>query len=291
MTRSIITRWPLAAALLAATCFGAAVPATAETSRYSEWKGDQESGGVDSLIENLRGLIEEGERARAADPMFLEDLRNVLDAFENPWGVRALYDDFRDGNFTANPTWQISAGQWKIDRSGATQGLKSNVGAPQIGGNLNNLLGALLQPQQGTAQYASIYTPVKFGNPFAMRFEFGSRDAKGRLDFGPYQGAAGNIAYRLAYIPGAANGLLLQRVTAQGTTVIGQSPGPLNLSDGRAHVVELTRDKAGRMEALVDGNSVISVQDTRIRGGFDGFLIINSAGSFGVRSVSVDSVN
>jgi hypothetical protein len=41
----------------------------------------------------------------------------------------------------------------------------------------------------------------------------------------------------------------------------------------------------------VDGNSVISVQDTRIRGGFDGFLIINSAGSFGVRSVSVDSVN
>lgn len=278
-----------AAALLAAFIAFAAAPAAAQ-SRYSTWEGTQESGEVGDLVENLRALIDEAERARAADPLFLEDLRDILGAYENPWGVRVLFDDFRDGNYTSNPTWQVSAGQFRIDPRGTNSGLRSAIGrgVDTGSGGLNSLLGAILQPQ-GQATYASIYTPLQFANAFAVRFELTSRDRFGRLDFGPYQGASGNVAYRLAYFPGAPVGLQLQRLTAKGAVVIGQSAGPVNFEDGKPHVIDWTRDKAGRMVVAVDGEDAISAQDTQIRKPFEGFLMINSGGTYWVRSISIDA--
>ncbi len=290
------TTWFLATLLCAATTLGlAAAPAGAQSnystqSRYSEWKGTQESGEADSLISNLRTLIDKATQERAADPLFLQDLTDILDAYENPWGMRVLFDDFRDGNYTANPAWQVSAGQFKVEPRGANSGLRSVVGRGLQTGSqgLNTLLGALLQPQ-GAATYASIYTPVKIANAFAVRIELTSRDRFGRLDFGPYQGSSGATAYRIAYMPGAPNGLVLQRVTAQGAVAIGKSSGPLNFEDGRPHVIDWTRDKAGRMVVNVDGRDVITVQDTQVRRGFDGFYWINSGGTYWLRSIAVDS--
>ena len=264
-------------------------PVSAQT-KYNQWEGNQESGEIDDLVANLRELIDEAADARAADPLFLEDLNDLLAAYENPWGTRVLFDDFRDGNFNANPTWQVSAGQFKVDARGPNSGLKTSIGAA-AGGQLNQLLGALLQPQQGQSQYASIFTPVKFANAFAVRFEFASRDRAGRFDFGPYQGASGSNAYRLAYMPGAATGLQLQRISSQGTQIIGQSSGPIAFEDGKPHVIDWTRDKQGRMVVTVDDKQVIAAQDAQLKKPFDGFLMINSGGTYWVRSVSVDAAN
>ncbi len=291
---TVTTKFALAAMLLGAAAIAglATAPATGQTTRYDTWEGTQESGEVDDLVANLRALIEEAEQARAADPLFLEDLKDILDAYENPWSARVLFDDFRDGNFTANPTWQVSAGQFKVDPRGANSGLKSSIGQPLATGTqgLGGLIGALLQPQ-GQATYASIYTAVAFSNSFAVRFELTSRDRFGRLDFGPYLGPSGATAYRIAYLPGAANGLLLQRITPKGATVIGQSSGPINFENGKPHVIDWTRDKAGNMVVSVDGQDAIAVQDTQIRKPFDGFLLVNSGGSYWVRSISIDAAN
>jgi hypothetical protein len=45
------------------------------------------------------------------------------------------------------------------------------------------------------------------------------------------------------------------------------------------------------MVVTVDDKQVIAAQDTQLRKPFDGFLLINSGGTYWVRSVSVDAAN
>ena len=277
----------------------AAGPLSAQETRYGAWAQADDGGEVRQLLDSLKGLIDEAERARAADPVFLKDLRDLVNRYENPWQTRLLFDDFRDGDFTRNPVWSVSAGQYVIETRGAYIGLRSSIAAaaaPAPTGGQQDLagalLGALLQPrttaQPGGAQFASIYTAVRISNAFALRLELSSKERAGRLDFGPYQGASGNLAYRLAYRPGARPGLQLLRLGPQGTAVIASYDQPLALEDGWPHVVDWTRDRAGAMTVAVDGRTVITASDLGLRDPFDGFLVINSGGSYAIRSIAVD---
>ncbi len=60
-------------------------------------------------------MIDAAERARAADPKFLEELRQALEEYEGPKLVQLMHDDFRDGNFTRNPRWREGEGEFTVD--------------------------------------------------------------------------------------------------------------------------------------------------------------------------------
>ncbi len=100
-----------------------ATPAAADDeSRYSEWRpeGDEaaESSALDALAQELEALIEEAARASAADPRFLQDLRDriaahVADARPRTALVR---DDFADGDYTDDPRWTVVSGSFSVDR-------------------------------------------------------------------------------------------------------------------------------------------------------------------------------
>jgi len=75
------------------------LPAAAANSRYGPIGGDN-----GEMARELRGLIEEAEKARAADPRFLRDLRDLADRYDRPPLADVLFDDFSDGDFTHNPT-------------------------------------------------------------------------------------------------------------------------------------------------------------------------------------------
>jgi len=293
-------RWTMAMAGGALAFAVAAAPAAAQTStRYSPWQGSQDAGQTDSLIHNLQSLIDEADRAKAADPRFLQDLRDVIADYQKGGGgntgtaataamVNLLRDDFQDGDYTANPAWTVSAGQWNVDGG---RGLHSTIGATGKS-NMSNVLSGLLQPETNqnsgqAAAFASIYTPVKIGNAFSLQVELSSGKA-GRLDFGPYAGASGELAYRVTYRPGKQGSLELQRVTSQGTTAIGHYDGAIDTSNKRKHTIKLTRDRSGAMQVWLDGQKVIDAKDDRIRQPFDGILFINSSGEHWVRSVTVD---
>ena len=82
-----------------------------ESSKYQQWPGaDTGSNDVNQLVQEIQKLVDQAERDKAADPQFLDDLRGVLADYQNPWTTRLLYDDFRDGNYTAAPAWTVSAG-------------------------------------------------------------------------------------------------------------------------------------------------------------------------------------
>ena len=99
-----------------------AAPAAAEEdSRYSEWRPDgAEAEGTDALealARELEALIDQAESARAADPRFLQDLRDMIAAHVAEAEPREalVRDDFSDGDYTDDPRWEVVSGDFSVD--------------------------------------------------------------------------------------------------------------------------------------------------------------------------------
>ncbi len=108
----------LPALLLSVALALPAAPAGAdEEERYSEWRGDAaegaEEGAAQALVRALEALIDEAERARAADPRFLQDLRDAIAAHAPRAAL--IRDDFSDGDFTHAPRWTVAHGDFAVD--------------------------------------------------------------------------------------------------------------------------------------------------------------------------------
>ena len=122
----------LAALVVAIVPGGAWAPSGAAEQRYSAWPDPSRAGPGDDrvqvLIDALGTLVDEAERARAADPRLLRDLRDLARRFEPPWRVSVLSDDFADGDFTANPAWTVTQGRYWVEPG---YGLRSTIARPR----------------------------------------------------------------------------------------------------------------------------------------------------------------
>jgi hypothetical protein len=271
-------------------------PWTGATAAPANQTSDQK---LQKLVTDLNALIKKAETANAADPNFLTDLKKLsaqypvaaIPAALGGPGTVFLSDNFSDGNYTANPIWKVSAGSWKVDNKGATQGLSSTIGAPssnKITGNdvLKAILGA--QQQQAPAStYASIYTAVPIANTFKMTIKFVSGNKNGPFNIGPYHGASASSGYRLVYQPGNETGLVLQRIVGNQVTQVGSYNDPLNLEDGKLHELMWQRESTGKMRVYLDNQQLIIATDTQIQGNLDGWLNVNQGGSYTIREIKV----
>jgi hypothetical protein len=176
-----------------------------------------------------------------------------------------------------------------VESGGKRNGLVSKIRPQKL--NINNVLGALLTNQQGQTttnnQFASIYTPAKIPNAFAMTVKLQSKDPQGALNLGVYQGAAGSTLYRMVYQPGAAPGLSIQKVTPSGATTLGSYSGTVGLEDSAIHTLVFSRDAQGAMKIALDGKTMASATDTSLTGDMTGLLFVNSGGAYWIRSISV----
>lgn len=299
----------LSAGVAAGLAGVAAGPAAAEESTYQPWGGSSQAQAnqtsdqkLQKLVTDLNALIKKAEDANAADPNFLADLKKLsaqypvvaaAAALGGP-GVVFLYDNFADGNYTANPVWKVSAGTWKVDTKGSTIGLSSTIG--QAASNKvtgNDVLKAILgvqQQEQPASTYASIYTAVPMSNVFKMSIKFVSGNKNGPLNIGPYQGASASSAYRLVYQPGNETGFVLQRVIGNQVTQVGAYNDPVNLEDGKVHELKWQREATGKMRVYLDGQQLIIATDTKIAGNLDGWLNINQGGSYWIREIKVEGM-
>lgn len=308
MKRSNLGRASVAAMLigLGATgisAWGVGTAALAEESTYQPWAATQGQANqtsdqkLKSLVTDLNALIKKAETANAADPNFIADLKKLAAKYPTTGtaastaGQVFLSDNFADGNYTANPTWKVSAGTWQVDTKGQSIGLSSIIGqsaSNKVSGN--DVLKAILGVQQQQAPqstYASIYTVAPMSNTFKMSMKFVSANKKGPLNIGPYQGASASSGYRLVYQPGNETGLILQRIVGNQVTQVGSFNDPVNLEDNKVHELLWSREANGKMRVYVDGQQLIIATDTQIQGNLDGWLNVNQGGAYWIREIKV----
>lgn len=289
-----------------------ALPVSAQQ-KYSTWSNPDSSGSGNSeqtrqLVDKLNALIDEAEKSRAADPVFLKDLRDLARSYDNPWRTSVLNDDFTDGDFTANPVWTVSEGRYWVEKD---WGLRSAVtvqpeSAPQQQTGKSDgkdvalaLLGAVLKQATknkggsttsapAEPQLAAIHSAAALSNAFSIEFEISSWQSQGRIDIGPYQGTNINSGYRLSYTPGGA--LALLRSSARGTSIVQQSANAVTLEDQKPHVISWTRDQGGKMTVAVDGKTVLSASDRGFNDPFQGIAIANRGGDYIFKRITVRGI-
>ncbi len=302
-----------------ACCCAAALVATsavADDQRYEAWQPD--GGGAEEMVKALRALVEEAEHSRAADPLFLDDLKALAKKYDvarpAARAVELMRDDFRDGDYTRGVRWTVVSGKfWVEDAVGLRTLVAQTAAQPTateqqprqregdlasaiIGDLLSKTLGggdsqpARDEPQQQQAaptEPAEIRTALSIPNAFAMRMEMTSRVGEGEFHVAAYQGREALYGYRVVYAPGARTGLKLVRFSPRRDRVIGSYDRPLKLEDNRLHVLEIKRGGDGRMVVAVDGAKLIQATDTAFRDPFDGFSATNKRGDYAIRDIAI----
>lgn len=296
---------------IVAVCFAGA--ASAQQSRYSSgWSNPDAKAAtvrgpanaeVRKLTDEFKVLIDDAERARAADPRFLRDLRRLTRRYAWPWRRLIVRDDFSDGEWNNNPPWSLWGKGLRVTSwEGLTMRVADWRSRQRSQDRDLGITGSLLEsvfeglarqdgdrrrPARQAARVAGIKTVVTVPNAFAIRVTFSSTTrGGGRLEIGVTQGKR-NAGYRLAYNAGARPSFELIRVGRRGIVVIDAVEGPIRLEDGKKHVVQLTRNRRGRMTVSLDGKELLRVRDSSFRSAFDGFLMINKGGEYTIRSVAV----
>lgn len=287
----------LAAAIL---LIASPVALEAQDTRYSTWSDPQASAAADTnaemqgFIARLNTLIDEAEKAKAADPVFLKDLRALASGAAQPWNTVALDDAFNDGNFTANPVWQVLAGAYFIEtgwglRNKLIQAQPAQSSASGGDDLAKALLGQILKRATGQPNTATtvaenlIVSRAKITNAFQLDFEVSSWVAESHLEVGLFQGEQAATGYRLLYISG--KGLQLIRIGSSGSSVLATS-APLTLEDKKSHPVIWTRSGEGVMRVSVDGAEIMTATDRAFSDPFDGVRISDRGGDFIIKRIT-----
>jgi len=300
-------------ALLTTALIALPLASNAQSSRYDSWSPPGTSAttnaSAESLLKDLKTLVDDAEKARAADRMFLRDLRDLMARYERPWTERLLFDDFVDGDFTRNPTWSLVTGEFWVEQG---YGLRSKAAAATPAAGASNgklskeqlaisILGAVLQGANKTktntapaaepakkAEPAVLSARTRISNSFALTSKFSSWTGEGSFAFALTQGT-GSSGYRVVYTPKqAARGATLDlvRVTSRGEGRI-DSVSLNDLEDQKNHSLDWTRTKDGQMAVSIDGKQVLSARDTSFRDPFDAVALINAGADVIVKSVKV----
>lgn len=274
-------------------------PGLAQSGKYNAWSDPNnpaasEASALKDFKDRLNKLIDEAEKARAADPVFLRDLR-ALAGEGTAAAMKTILDDaFTDGNFTTNPTWQVISGEYFIENG---WGLRNRIltaqsqSSAQSGDDLAKvLLGTIIkraagvQDQQGPVENA-IVTRAAIPNAFSVTAEIWSAQPDGHFEIGVFQGQDAVLGYRLLYAGG--KGMQLHRVGSSGSSMVQSSANAIAIEDKKFHTVQWTRGTDGTLRVSLDGTEILNVVDRGFSDPFDGLRISNRTGDFIVKRVTV----
>lgn len=265
---------------------------------------------LQSLVDQLRELTDKARQQRAADRWLLNDLEDLISRHDWPWRNELLNEDFADGNYDQNPSWNVLTGQFWVD---GRLGLRSRSEAPPAAAQQTTrqeqkkdlgkaLLGALLQealrgkedsePQAAQEKRnapAEIQLPLRIPPVFALQLELSAHippSETGQLEFSLYQASQGDTGYRLILNLGERTTLeLVSRINDRARVL--ENLEFDSISDGQSHALEWRRDPNGQIEILLDEKPLVKVRDHSFRHPFTQLSIRNQAGDFAISSVSL----
>jgi len=276
--------------------------AVAQTERWSA-----RSGRTLEVIDHLKEIIQRWEKNRTANPVLLNQLRDLVRRYDWPWRVKLLFDDFKDGDYNRNPAWVVSRGEFSIARpTGLRTRVEPRSAAQQfpaektrdlnpagtLGGIVKDLSepAGIINPLADIPRGAEISTPVAIGNAFAIRARMLSQAKPvtgARIEFGPYRGNGREWGYRIAYNPGQRPSFEILRFSPGRSAVVETYDVFAELEDGKTHELEWRRDRDGAMSVFVDGTEIVQAVDRGITEFFDGFTIVNLGGDYTFEEIEI----
>ncbi|MEX2480361.1 MAG: peptidoglycan-binding protein [Gammaproteobacteria bacterium] len=216
---------------------------------------------------------------------------------DTAWRKLVLHDRFGDGDYTRDPAWTVTAGQFAV---AAGKGLRT-VHVPRKPPPETRredlpmaILGAILEQATGTASkaetdapdFAEIHVDGAITNAFLMRLVLTMNEpATAPLAFGPYQGGDRVSGYRLVYTPDIDRGLHLVRLSASGSSVIESADADFVLN--RQYAVRWSRNPSGEMIVSLDDKELLRVTDRSFSDAFSGFTLINRGGDYTLREIRI----
>jgi hypothetical protein len=282
-----------------------AASASAQTSRYEPVDRTDR---LQEMVGQLKTLVDEADRARAADRRFIRDLRDLVRSYDWPWQSRVFHDDFRDGNYAHGPAWQLVEGGFRVeprlglrtlDRPVETAREAPARRSDDSGKDLAiALLGALLEqkPRAGgepkvkpapSPARGAIQLNADIPNSFALELDLRVVGQAGEIEFQVLQTGAANQGYRITYVPSGSPSFELRRSTNRGTSVIAAHYDPVDANDGTFHKLVWTRRPSGEMQLKLDGREILKTVDRTLKRPFHAFQIRHLGGDFAIREVTL----
>jgi hypothetical protein len=257
------------------------------------------------LVDQLKELIRGAEKDQRSSPLLTKQLRELVRRYDWPWKVALLHDDFRDGDYTYDPSWIVSNGDFRVVRG---SGLRTVFDTTRQGRRLvdkrnenpamdifEGIFGARDREARSDLQTTSqsgaeIYTRLSITKAFAVKVQLkfrGNSDDDNRLEFGPYLNNERHLGYRLAYESGNRPSLSLLRIAPGRSAIIETYDRGLDLEDGNPHIIEWRRADDGEMVVLLDDKEIIRTIDRAHSDSFNGFNIVNKGGVYELKEISI----
>jgi len=269
------------------------------------------------LLEELRQLTRESREKQAADRWLQRALDDLVARYDRPWQRTILFEDFSDGDYTRNPSWQLMEGRFDVVRGQGLVGHQDNAGqavtqeSPKASSGTAQpdltgaLVGALLDqafgPKPGARQETAPTQTgqPQYGGPNRLRLKAGVSNAFAltatlrasadtRFGITLMQSEQERYGYRLK-IDVAGKGLVeLERVRNGMGAIVESRPLNVKLGDDRLHDLNWRQAPDGTVSVLIDENPVFSVRDRAFRDGYPWLELVHNQGDLTLRSLSIE---
>ena len=269
------------------------------------------------LLEELRQLTRESREKQAADRWLQRALDDLVARYDRPWQRKILFEDFSDGDYTHNPSWQLLEGHFEVvrgqglvgrDKSPVDQASQGNT--PPSGRNAQPdltgaLVGALLDqafgPKSDSRNNAGASQPSSGGQggPNRLRLKAGVSNAFSltatlrasaatRFSITLMQSQNDRYGYRLK-IDAADSGLVeLERVRNGMGSIVESRPLNMKLGDGLLHDLSWRQAPDGTVSVLIDQKPVFSVPDRAFRDAYPWLELVHISGDLTLRSLEIE---
>jgi hypothetical protein len=259
------------------------------------------------IVDEVRSMAAKARKERSADPWLLQAMDDLVQRYYWPWRHAVADERFADGDYSKNPTWEVAAGSFWVDK---TLGLRSKASpapataAPtekekvKLKDAFKEALRKEMEARSGQAQPAAapavsaaeIYLPARITNSFALEASFSQHQPPteaGRIEFGLFEGTRRDRGYVISLGTGKENIIELLRVSTSGVAVIERKPLPSTINTGDLQKLNWRRDPEGGMTVMLNDKSLIQISDRGITAPFRSLGIANRGGDFAVKQVTL----
>ncbi len=273
---------------------------------------------LQELVDELRTLAEKSRAERAADRWLQQALEDLVSKYDWPWRTELLFDDFSDGNFTADPEWTVISGKFWVD---ASLGLRSSVqpkrraepeestgrrstdstrdlGRAIFGEVLDQAFG---RDEPGRSESrserdasregpASIRLGTRITNAFSLELAFSVHNepgVEGHLEVALLQEQAGDYGYLLVIRTGETGLMDLYRLRRGQRELVESSRLKAASAIGERYEIVWRQAENGQVEVFVNGEETMNLRDRAFRDDYSWLELVNQSGEFGVRSVRI----